>query len=83
MARDTAMSRVREKLDLQSVGGRVLSVKEKTLHHQMPNAGQHARGATGALRALAAVPSGGTSILPVAICEEGGLPGAEAGDCQG
>ena len=42
------MSRVREKLDLQSGRGRVVDVEEHTPHHEMPNGGGHPLGALGA-----------------------------------
>ena len=48
-ARDAAMSRVSEQLDLQSVKGRVVGVEEETPHHQAPNARGHTLGALGAL----------------------------------
>ena len=48
-ARDAAVSRVREKLDLQSGRGRrVVDVEEQTPHHEMPNGGGHPLGALGA-----------------------------------
>ena len=54
------MSRVREKLDLQSGRGRVVDIEEQTPHHQMPNGG-HPLGALGAPPASSAKHGGGIS----------------------
>ena len=63
------MSRVCEKLNLQSGGGdRVVGVEEKPPHHQMPNAGGHPLCALGALdsraklRILSMATRGGRSV---------------------